>query len=489
MYKSEAERDVPIGMECRVVVVAGGEKKSSQPPLDGGRSCGSVDEEACVHAGRLGADHAVIHLHHLIVDAESAKVNAAGWRVLLLLLAGLRVLGRSHPINGATGGSAPEHAVEVPESVLVEHAHHAGALELEANGGHAQLAVGGHEDARVLTTRDAPAHAVQQRALQGTGRLLARGLVHSPHDLAAATGSKGPVLHGLEKVEDRLDLLVPLGDTGGVPLPKDADEGNHGGLVEEPDGVPTRHLVARPLTRNVLDGLLGQLAARLDGGKVLLSGHVEHAAGAADAGHAAGHAQEHGAVEQHAKILVAPLHDAARDVQGLGARVRRAQEPGKVTVPVDELAVKVAPVLSAEEGRDRQHVLDLRGDLAELDVLNERQDTCMLSRVAGLVGSVSLADPGKLQIMPEGGGEGGKHIVVCGSPPPPSDGGGKVRRRLTWLMPNSGGLMLMAGLKRPNEGRPSVVVAQVSRQKRLHQVRRLVSAATMSLELWARLSL
>lgn len=41
--------------------------------------------------------------------------------------------------------------------------------------------------------------------------------------------------------------------------------------------------------------------------------------------------------------------------------------------------------------------------------------------------------------------------------------------------------MLIAGPQRPNEGRPMVVVAQVSRQKRDHQVLRRVSAAMMSL--------
>lgn len=55
-------------------------------------------------------------------------------------------------------------------------------------------------------------------------------------------------------------------------------------------------------------------------------------------------------MKEHPQVLIAPFHDATGNVQGLGARVRCAQEPGEIAVPGDELAVEVAAILGGEEG-------------------------------------------------------------------------------------------------------------------------------------------
>ena len=86
-------------------------------------------------------------------------------------------------------------------------------------------------------------------------------------------------------------------------------------------------------------------------------------------------------MQEHAQILVAPLHDAACHVERLRAWVRSAQQPGERSVPADELVIKVAAVFRSQERRDGKHVLDLGGNFAKLDVFDQGQDSSVLGRI------------------------------------------------------------------------------------------------------------
>lgn len=48
-------------------------------------------------------------------------------------------------------------------------------------------------------------------------------------------------------------------------------------------------------------------------------------------------------------------------------------------MPLHELVIEVCTVLHTHEGCGRENVLDLGGDLAEFDVLNQRYDACVLA--------------------------------------------------------------------------------------------------------------
>lgn len=76
--------------------------------------------------------------------------------------------------------------------------------------------------------------------------------------------------------------------------------------------------------------------------------------------------------------MVAPLHDAAGHVERFRAGVGCPQEPREGGVPVYELGVDGAAVFCPEKGGDGEHVLDLSGDLAEFDVFDQREDSCVL---------------------------------------------------------------------------------------------------------------
>lgn len=76
-------------------------------------------------------------------------------------------------------------------------------------------------------------------------------------------------------------------------------------------------------------------------------------------------------MKEHAQVLISPLHDASSNIKRLRTRVCGTEEPWKVAVPVDQLTVHIATIFSSKKGGDGKHVLDLRGNLAELDVLNQ----------------------------------------------------------------------------------------------------------------------
>ena len=194
----------------------------------------------------------------------------------------------------------------------------------------------------------APVEQTPGRAEAGTGlarqRALA-GLVHLGDDLPAAARGERPVRQAVHGVDDDLDLPLALADQRRVPrLPEHADQRDHAGLVHEPDAVPAEHLVGRPLARDVLDGLLGDRAARVHGRQVLVAGLPGLAA-------AVRQVQEHRPVEHDAQVLVPPLHHAAGRVDGFRAGFGGAEDPGEVVVPGYELGVEAHAVFGAEEGR------------------------------------------------------------------------------------------------------------------------------------------
>src|SRR3569833_4386449 len=93
----------------------------------GGGGCGLVVR--VVQVVRATGHEAVLHRHHGVVDAVSGGGGGGELDVVGLLL-----------------GVTPVHAVEVPQALLVQQAHHAhAALGLEADGRHVQLV--GQEDA------------------------------------------------------------------------------------------------------------------------------------------------------------------------------------------------------------------------------------------------------------------------------------------------------------------------------------------------------
>ena len=61
-------------------------------------------------------------------------------------------------------------------------------------------------------------------------------------------------------------------------------------------------------------------------------------------------------------------------------------------MPLHELPVKFTAIFGSHERRRCKHVLDLRGDSAEFDIFNERNDACMLAdHILGRVSSWSAA--------------------------------------------------------------------------------------------------
>jgi hypothetical protein len=90
-------------------------------------------------------------------------------------------------------------------------------------------------------------------------------------------------------------------------------------------------------------------------------------------------------VQQHAEVLVSPLHNAPGDVEWLGTGVCRPEQPRQITVPADQLTIHVAAIFPSKKRGDGEHILDLGGDFAEFDVLNQGQDASVLCGVTRLV--------------------------------------------------------------------------------------------------------
>lgn len=80
-------------------------------------------------------------------------------------------------------------------------------------------------------------------------------------------------------------------------------------------------------------------------------------------------------MENDAQVLISPLHHAPCGVDRLRTWFGGTKDPRQIVVPLRELLIEVGSILGSKHWRNGERVLNLRGDFAELDVLDHRDYT------------------------------------------------------------------------------------------------------------------